>query len=127
MSALATARQRGLEVATRQTTFGWVFMQKPSADRQNSDSSYQLQRVSRQTFPPMVPMLRSCGVLTRPAAVASARYRERIVGCSAIVVSVALAPISVPFAGPSASTSWCTALRSEMSTSGVNCRRFMFG
>jgi len=43
-------------------------MQNPSAVRQKSDWSYQLQRVSRQMFPPMVPMLRSCGVLTSSAA-----------------------------------------------------------
>ena len=35
------------------------FMQYPTAFRQKADWSYQLQRVSRQMFPPIVPMFRS--------------------------------------------------------------------
>jgi hypothetical protein len=48
-------------------------MHMPSAIRQNSDWSYQLQRVSRQRLPPRVPMLRSWGVEMAAAPSASAR------------------------------------------------------
>src|SRR6267143_1183090 len=96
VSALATARHRALDGATRQTTDGCVFMQKPSAVRQKRDWSYQLQRVSRQRFPPMVPMLRSCGVETTPAAWASAAYFVRTAGCVATSVSVAPAAMRIP-------------------------------
>ena len=125
MSALATARQSGLEVATRQTTSGFVFMQKPSAVRQKSDWSYQLHRVSRQTLPPIVPMLRSCGVLTTSAACASAVYRSRTRASAETAVRVVPALISRrPF-------SWMPAASrtpaSDTSSSGANWRRFMFG
>ena len=73
VSALATARQRGLDGATRHTTDGSVFMHIPSAMRQKSDWSYQLHRVSRQRLPPIVPMFRSCGVEIAIALSASAR------------------------------------------------------
>src|SRR6267143_4839201 len=96
VSALATARQRALDGATRQTTDGCVFMQKPSAVRQKRDWSYQLQRVSRHRFPPIVPMFRSCGVETAPAASASAVYFARTVGCVATPVSVAPAAMRIP-------------------------------
>src|SRR2546428_4919411 len=89
VSALATARHRALDGATRHTTSACVFMQKPSAVRQNRDWSYQLQRVSRQTFPPIVPMFRSCGVETSPAASASAVYSLRILGCTLTLVRLA--------------------------------------
>ena len=43
-------------------------MQKPQPLRQVSDWLYQRQRVSRQMFPPIVPMLRSTGDATVAAA-----------------------------------------------------------
>src|ERR1700685_3927947 len=43
-------------------------MQKPQPLRQVSDWLYQRQRVSRQIFPPIVPILRSTGEATVAAA-----------------------------------------------------------
>src|ERR1700690_3737287 len=43
-------------------------MQNPQPLRQVSDWLYQRQRVSRQMFPPIVPMLRSTGDATVAAA-----------------------------------------------------------
>ena len=51
------------------------FRQKPQLLRHSSDWLYQRQRVSRQMFPPIVPMLRNTG----DATVFVASYRTRIV------------------------------------------------
>src|SRR5438094_3902516 len=75
--------------------------------------------------PPTVPMLRSCGVDTRPAAVASAAWRSRTSSCSAISVSVVPAPIRrCPFAWTPRAP-WTRS--SDTSVSGAYWRRFMFG
>ena len=50
-------------------------MQNPQPLRHVSDWLYQRQRVSRQMFPPIVPMLRSTG----EATVAAASVKHRIV------------------------------------------------
>src|ERR1700704_3316420 len=52
-------------------------MQKPHDFRQVSDWLYQRQRVSRQIFPPIVPMLRSKGEATVAAASVSTGDRRR--------------------------------------------------
>ncbi|HVY61770.1 MAG TPA: hypothetical protein VHF22_08965, partial [Planctomycetota bacterium] len=55
--------------------------------------------MSRQRFPPSVPMLRMCGVATCAAARKSARKGSRTRASAAMSVSVAPAPIARPPAG----------------------------
>src|SRR6266550_8546266 len=52
-------------------------MQKPQDFLQASDWLYQRQRVSRQMFPPIVPMLRRTGEATVFAASTRTEYRAR--------------------------------------------------
>src|SRR5436309_10950350 len=53
------------------------FMQKPQDFLQASDWLYQRHRVSRQTLPPIVPMLRRTGEATVLAASTRTEYRSR--------------------------------------------------
>src|SRR5438445_9275774 len=71
-------------------------IQKPQPLRQVSDWLYQRQRVSRQMFPPMVPILRSNGEATVAAASVNTGYRRRRRADCSIAVSETNAPISTP-------------------------------
>src|SRR5581483_11469379 len=68
-------------------------MQNPHPLRQVSDWLYQRQRVSRQIFPPSVPMLRRIVDATVAAASVSTELRLRISWEFPIAVSVVRAPI----------------------------------
>ena len=74
----------------------------------------------------MVPMLRSCGEDTSPAAVASAGKSRAIAGC----VETSERVVPAPMVQPPLSTRTPRSSRiprSPTTTFGSNCRRFMFG